>query len=87
MDVAGNIFQGIKFYPYICKKKQIENMPTLFELFGMRFFFYSLEHLPVHVHVENGDGRAKIEVETLEVKENLGIKPKDIKRALQIVTL
>ena len=28
-------------------------MPTLFELFGMRFFFYSLEHLPIHVHVEN----------------------------------
>ena len=26
-------------------------MPTLFELFGMRFFFYSLEHLPIHVHV------------------------------------
>lgn len=62
-------------------------MPTLFELFGMRFFFYSLEHIPVHVHIENGDGRAKICVETLEVIENRGIKQKDIKRATQIVKL
>ncbi len=36
-----------------------KDMPTLFELFGMRFYFYSLEHLPIHVHIENGDGRAK----------------------------
>ncbi len=62
-------------------------MPTLFELFGMRFFFYSLEHLPIHVHIENGDGRAKINVETLEIVENQGIKPKDMKKAVQIVKL
>lgn len=30
-------------------------MPVLFELFGMRFCFYSLEHLLIHVHIENGD--------------------------------
>ena len=62
-------------------------MPTLFELFGMRFFFYSLEHLPIHVHVENGDGRAKINVKTLEIVENQGIKPKDLKKAVQIVKI
>ncbi|MBE6243946.1 MAG: DUF4160 domain-containing protein [Bacteroidales bacterium] len=27
-------------------------MPTILFLFGLRFFFYSEEHLPVHVHVE-----------------------------------
>ncbi len=62
-------------------------MPTLFELFGMRFYFYSLEHLPIHVHIENGDGRAKINVETLEVVENQGVKPKDIKKALQLAKI
>lgn len=62
-------------------------MPTLFVLFGMRFFFYSLEHLPIYVHIENGDGKAKIEVETLEVVENQGIKQKDIKKALQVEKL
>ncbi len=62
-------------------------MPTLFELFGMRFYFYSLEHLPIHVHIENGDGRAKINVETLEVVENQGVKPKDIKKTLQLAKI
>lgn len=62
-------------------------MPTLFELFGMRFYFYSLGHLPIHIHLENGDGRAKIEVATLNVLENQGIKPKDIKKAVQIVKI
>ncbi len=62
-------------------------MPTLFELFGMRFFFYSLEHMPIHVHIENGDGIAKINVETLEVIENIGIKPRDLRKATQLVKL
>ncbi len=62
-------------------------MPTLFELFGMRFYFYSSEHLPIHVHIENGDGRAKINVESIEVVESQGIKPKDIKKALQLTKI
>ena len=48
-------------------------MPTIMYLFGLRFYFYSEEHLPIHVHVQNGDGKAKINVETLEVIENKGI--------------
>lgn len=60
-------------------------MPTIIYLFGLRFFFYSEEHLPIHVHVQNGDGRAKIIVSNLEVVENNGIKPKDIKKAIMIV--
>ncbi len=60
-------------------------MPTIIYLFGLRFFFYSEEHLPIHVHVQNGDGRAKIIVSNLEVVENNGIKPKDIKKAITIV--
>ena len=54
-------------------------------LFGLRFYFYSDEHLPIHVHVASGDGRAKIVVETAEVVENLGVKPKDLKRAVDAV--
>jgi hypothetical protein len=27
-------------------------MPELFRLFGIKFFFFSNEHLPVHVHIE-----------------------------------
>lgn len=44
------------------KLKQYTVMPTLFELFGLRFYFYSDEHLPIHVHIQNGDGKAKVNV-------------------------
>lgn len=54
-------------------------------LFGLRFYFYSDEHLPIHIHVASGDGRAKIAVETAEVIENQGVKPKDLKRAVEAV--
>ncbi|MGB0788697.1 MAG: DUF4160 domain-containing protein [Marinirhabdus sp.] len=30
-------------------------MPTVLRLRGYRFFFYSNEHLPIHVHVENSE--------------------------------
>lgn len=61
-------------------------MPTLFELFGIRFYFYSDEHLPIHVHIVNGDGRAKVNVEPeIEVVSNNGIKHKDIKKALIVI--
>ena len=41
-------------------------MPTILFLFGLRFFFYSDERLPMHVHVKNGDGKAKIDIETIK---------------------
>jgi len=40
-------------------------MPTLFRAFGLRFFFYSNEHLPIHLHVSNADGEAKFNVEEM----------------------
>ena len=62
-------------------------MPTLLFIFGLRFFFYSEEHLPIHVHVESGDGKAKIDVLTGDVIYNDGLKPKDLKRAIDAVHL
>lgn len=47
---------GIKNYPYLCNKKR-KDMPTILLAFGLRFYFYSEEHMPIHVHVENADGR------------------------------
>ena len=61
-------------------------MPTILVIFGLRFYFYADEHLPIHVHLENGDGLAKIELEPeIKLVENKVIKPKDIKRAMSIV--
>lgn len=56
-------------------------MPELFRLFGIRFFFFSNEHLPIHVHVRNGDGNAKFEVNPIRLVENNGMKSKDLKIA------
>lgn len=58
-------------------------MPTLLTEAGFRFFFYSNEHEPKHVHVIRGDDFAKIEIETLAVV-NSCMKSKDLKKALSI---
>ena len=62
-------------------------MPEIFRIFGMRFFFYSHEHEPMHIHVENADGEAKFEIRSTYVLliENYGIKPKDLKLAEKIL--
>ena len=61
-------------------------MPTILVIFGLRFYFFANEHLPIHVHLENADGLAKIALEPeIKLIENNGIKPKDIKRAMSIV--
>lgn len=44
-------------------------MPELFRMFGMRFFFYMNDHLPIHIHVKNGDGEARFEVEVVRLIE------------------
>jgi hypothetical protein len=63
-------------------------MPTLLNIFGLRFYFYSDEHAPAHIHVENSDGKAKISLlPTVKVIENRNIKDRDIKKALAVVDL
>lgn len=63
-------------------------MPTLLTLFGLRFFFYSEEHLPMHVHIQNSDGKAKIALNPeVELVENNGIKSHDLKRAIEITRM
>lgn len=61
-------------------------MPELFRFFGMRFFFYSLEHLPIHIHVRNADGSAKFNVEPeVALVESKGMKTKDLMLAEEII--
>lgn len=61
-------------------------MPTLLILFGLRFYFYSREHEPIHIHVESSDGEAKFEIVTeVELVYNRGLKPKDIRLAESIL--
>ncbi len=59
-------------------------MPTLLNQDGFKFFFYSNEHEPKHVHVINGDEFAKVELSTFSVVDNL-MKSKNLKKALAII--
>ena len=58
-------------------------MPTLLRIFGLRFFFYLDEHLPIHVHVECGGKMAKIEIESeVRVVYNHGLKEQELRTAV-----
>lgn len=61
-------------------------MPTLLILFGLRFYFYTREHEPIHVHVKSTEGIAKFEIENeVVLVDNKGVKAKDIKLAESIL--
>lgn len=62
-------------------------MSEIFRIFGMRFFFYSREHEPMHVHVKNANGKAKfiIRPDKIELVESKGMKPNDLKMAEAIL--
>jgi len=63
-------------------------MPTIFEIFGLRFFFFSEDHKPIHVHVTKGDDDAKIAIEPkVELIYNHGLKAQDVKRALKLARM
>ena len=61
-------------------------MPTLFSFFGMRFQFFSKEHLPIHIHVIKDNSSAKWVLEPeVRLVENIGMKPQELKLAESII--
>jgi len=57
-------------------------MPRIFEKDGYRFFFYSNEHRPIHVHVRHGDGEAVFAVErSVELLESQDMKASELLKA------
>ena len=62
-------------------------MPEILRIFGIRFYFYSREHEPIHVHVKNADGKAKFDIlpEGIVLVKNEGMKIKDIKAAEMVL--
>lgn len=57
-------------------------MPTLFYYLGLKFQFYSNDHLPIHVHVsiDNSEARYQVHPET-KLIENRGLKPRELRLA------
>lgn len=62
-------------------------MPTILQLDGYRFFFYSNEGTePPHIHVELGDARAKWWLTPVSLSWSEGFKPAQVRRMRTIVT-
>jgi hypothetical protein len=60
-------------------------MPKIFERDGYRFFFYSNEHRPIHVHVRYGGGEAVFDVEQrVELRESQGLKVRELAKAEEL---
>lgn len=64
-------------------------MPELIRIFGLRFFFYSDDHTPLHVHVAKGKGpagvRAKFTLFPVELVSNNGLSPSELKIAREVI--
>ena len=45
-------------------------MPTIYTENGYRFFFYSNDHLPIHIHVEKSGKTAKFLLDPIELKSS-----------------
>jgi hypothetical protein len=60
-------------------------VPTVLKIDGFRFFFFSDEHEPSHIHIEKADCYARIEIMTLKVTDGYQCKGKDLKKILSLV--
>ena len=60
-------------------------MPKVFEKNGYKFFFYSNEHRPIHVHVRHGGGEAVFNVEdSVELRESQNMKLSELSAAQEL---
>jgi hypothetical protein len=61
-------------------------MPTVFRSHGYSFYFFSHEPgEPAHVHVDRGDGGAKVWLETVSFARDSGFKAKELSQVLTLV--
>lgn len=60
-------------------------MPSVLNQDGYRFFFFSNEHEPMHVHVQSGAGKAKFDVSAeVQLLESKGMKVQELRKAQDI---
>ncbi len=60
-------------------------MPTVLRIHGFRFFFYTNDHLPKHIHVEKGDGTAKFNLFPVELVKSKRFKAAEISEIRNLV--
>ena len=49
-------------------------MPTALDREGYKYYLYSNEHMPEHVHVKNGSGKAKFDISDNSSKLKCNLK-------------
>jgi hypothetical protein len=60
-------------------------MPALLRVEGLRFFFYSSErHEPPHVHVEKGEGEAKLWLQPIQLVYSYRLTPSELRRVREL---
>ena len=60
-------------------------VPTIFKIDGYRFFFFSDEHNPEHIHIEKADSYARVELDNLKVTDSFNLNSKELKKLLKLV--
>jgi hypothetical protein len=76
------LLAGYKIITYLCCviKKQII-MPTVLDLFGLKFIIFTADHQPPHCHVRSTNGSAKFEIKDGVRLIESTLKPKELKLA------
>ena len=60
-------------------------MPTIVIIDGFRFFFYSNEHLPKHIHVEKAEKTAKFDIEVVELTKSYRFSASELKLIRKLI--
>jgi hypothetical protein len=60
-------------------------MPTVINIDGFRFFFYSNEHLPKHIHIEKAEKTAKFTIDFIELVKSSRFNASELKQIRNLV--
>jgi len=61
-------------------------MPKILEINGYKFYIYTNDHLPIHVHVVKSGKEVKVVlVPEVLIKDNHKFKIKELKRIIEII--
>ena len=60
-------------------------MPTVLRIKGCRFFFYTNEHSPIHIHIEKDNKTAKFNLEPFEMVYTRRFKASEISEIRKLV--
>jgi hypothetical protein len=60
-------------------------MPTVLSTNGYRFFFYSNDHLPKHIHIEKENKTAKFNLEPVELIKSSKFTASELRQIRNLV--